>query len=357
MNAVFSKATAFGCSTFLFARDGEILFGKNTDTPFEGEYKRLLLVNKRDCRKEPLKYPGIPTRPWTSKYGSVTLTLFGKEFPEGGMNEAGLVLMPMTLTETEYPPVGKTPRLALGQWKQYVLDSFGSVGEVVDALDGMAPLGYTSHFLVADSSGDCAAIEYLGGKAVCYRGDSLPVPAMTNSRYDASLECLKQHADGSEPSNVGFANGSLLRFVRIARKLNDFEAARETLPVRYCFSILESVSQGEHTKHSVVFDIVERRIYFHTLGCRNIRSISFDGLDFSPDSPVLMLDVNAEGEGDISTRFVPLTAEANQAVAADVCRVALEAVSGSTEMPLLGMTFAEMVEQISHFSCASVADW
>mgnify|MGYP006231886559 CR=1 FL=1 len=84
----------------------------------------------------------------------LTVTAFGKNFANGGMNEAGLVLEPMTLGKTKYPEIGKTPRLHLGQWIQYVLDSFASVREVVEHASDVVPLGHTSHFLVADESGD-----------------------------------------------------------------------------------------------------------------------------------------------------------------------------------------------------------
>lgn len=38
-----------------------------------------------------------------------------------------------------------------------------------------------SHWLVCDSTGQCATVEFLKGKTVYHTGDELPVKALTNS--------------------------------------------------------------------------------------------------------------------------------------------------------------------------------
>ena len=84
------------CTTFCSREP--LLFGKNYDWSLgEG----LLIVNKREVQKEALT-EDRPAR-WTSRFGSVTFNQYGREFPNGGMNERGLVVELMWLDETEYP--------------------------------------------------------------------------------------------------------------------------------------------------------------------------------------------------------------------------------------------------------------
>ena len=56
---------------------------------------------------------------WTSKYGSATFNQYGREFPMGGMNEAGLVVESMMLFETEYPLPDTRSGIDPTQWIQY----------------------------------------------------------------------------------------------------------------------------------------------------------------------------------------------------------------------------------------------
>ena len=50
----------------------------------------LVITNKKDVSKVALTYDR-PAK-WTSAYGSLTFNQYGREFPCGGMNEAGLVV-------------------------------------------------------------------------------------------------------------------------------------------------------------------------------------------------------------------------------------------------------------------------
>ena len=47
------------------------------------------------------------------------------------------------------------------------------------------------HFLVGDSKGNCASIEFIGGKMVCHTGQTMPVKVLANSTYDQSAAVLK----------------------------------------------------------------------------------------------------------------------------------------------------------------------
>ncbi|AMK09737.1 linear amide C-N hydrolase [Pseudodesulfovibrio indicus] len=133
---------------------------------------------------------------WTSKYGSVTVAGWDVTTIDG-MNEAGLVANVLYLAESDYGkpvPGGKT--LSLSAWGQYVLDSFATVDEAVEALrqspfsivapstpDGQPG---TAHLAISDPSGDSAIFEYLDGRLVIHHDRRYQV--MTNSpAFDQQL--------------------------------------------------------------------------------------------------------------------------------------------------------------------------
>lgn len=133
---------------------------------------------------------------WTSKYGSVVATIYDVATVDG-INEAGLVGNVLYLAESDYGPAdaGK-PKMSVGGWLQYVLDSFATVSEAVDALKDnpftvVAPnlpngKAATGHVALSDPSGDSAIFEYLDGKLVIHHGRETKV--MTNSPpYDQQL--------------------------------------------------------------------------------------------------------------------------------------------------------------------------
>lgn len=134
---------------------------------------------------------------WTSKYGSVSLGMYGS-ISGDGMNEKGLVCNLLFLAEADYgdPNKGGRPTMSIGAWLQYVLDNFQTVAEAVKALKS-DPFTVISgkfgngrpvavHFCASDPSGDSAIFEYLDGKLVIHHGPEHAV--MTNSPvYDQQI--------------------------------------------------------------------------------------------------------------------------------------------------------------------------
>ena len=86
------------CTSLCLISNDTILFGNNLDWHVGDG---LVIVNKRNVSKTGCWFSNKPT--WTSKYGSITINQFGREFPSRGMNEVGLVVGEMTLTETQFP--------------------------------------------------------------------------------------------------------------------------------------------------------------------------------------------------------------------------------------------------------------
>src|SRR4051812_40169767 len=169
---------ADACTTFCLRKGSTAVFGKNYDFYFDDG---LVLVNKRGVAKtaSPLS-DGTPAR-WTARYGSLTFNQFGREFPSGGMNEAGLAVELMWLDATRYASLDRRPALGALEWIQYQLDNYTTIAEVTRNAGNLRVTSQGKiHFLTCDKGGSCATVEFLDGKPVIHAGASLPAPALTN---------------------------------------------------------------------------------------------------------------------------------------------------------------------------------
>ncbi|HEX8355939.1 MAG TPA: linear amide C-N hydrolase, partial [Segetibacter sp.] len=167
--AIFSVRSSTACTTFFLQKNGQYVFGKNYDW-MSGT--GMVNTNLKGLFKSSLPLEGGNVLSWTSKYGSTTFNQYGKEFPNGGMNETGLVVELMWLSESEYPEKDNRPGFSVLQWIQYQLDNCSTVGEVVatDKIIRITSTGTPQHYLVADSKGNVATIELINGKMVVHRG-------------------------------------------------------------------------------------------------------------------------------------------------------------------------------------------
>lgn len=309
------QPTARACSAFYLTQAGRQVVGQNYDWHVGVGH---VIVNKKGLAKAAF----VVERPatWTSRYGSVTVNQYGREFPCGGMNEAGLVVAVLWQNRTEYPPPDERPALNVLQWVQYQLDNAATVADVIasEKKVRIQPLvGARLHYFVSDSSGSCAAIEFMKGKMVHHAGDRLPTNVLTNSTYKSSLANLKRYAGFGGELALDDAP-MLTRFVRAANRLRNYD--RASSPVRYAFGTLKEISQGSQTKWSIVYDIGKREIHLRTQAAKQIRSLQMGRLDFSTTTPTLVLDVNADLAGDVARSFAPYSRRQNKALLAESAR-------------------------------------
>src|SRR5262249_39579416 len=145
---------------------------------------------------------------WKSKYASITFNQYGREIPNGGMNEKGLVLEIMWLDSSVYPPPDTRPAIDGLQWIQYQLDNYATSAEVAEHADDprVAMHWGKVHSLACDPTPACAALEYVDGKMVVSRD----AKALTNDTFAESRGFLKAHPAGAK------GRGSLERFSRAA---------------------------------------------------------------------------------------------------------------------------------------------
>ena len=300
--ADMSSTTREACTSFRLLVDDSPIIGKNLDWSIEDG---ILSMNPRGLCKRALVEPASLPLEWVSKYSSMTFNQFGREFPLGGMNEAGLVVEELSYWPSKYPPLDERPGINELQWIQYQLDVHASVAEVIEHISDVQvrPMLFGLHYFVVDASGEAAVIEFLDGELVIHRGSELPVPVLTNNTYRNSVRYLSLHAGFGGKRIVSDGPESPERFVRAATMLQEFEdGQRSTDPVMYAFQILEAVAQDD-TQWSIVYDVKSRRVHFITASVPIKRSISLGDLDLDCSGVAIALDLSDNHEGNVREKL------------------------------------------------------
>jgi len=309
-----SAGSAEACTTFCLNNGKTNVYGRNYDWSVGDG---AVIVNKRGLAKTAMKAKdetGVPST-WKAKYGSITFNQYGREFPQGGMNEAGLVVEILAVPGGQYPAADARPYVGKSQYRQYLLDNFSTVQEVIDSDSAIrvsgAGKGPMTHLFLSDKSGASAAIEFIDGKRVIYTGDALPVKVLSNTAYADSLALWKANTIPAEDKWK-----SVERFNLASDSVKSFNLKPATMPVDYAFETLKKVSQGDKTQWSIVYDIGNRQVFFTTFSNPKKRTIEMKEIDFSCKSPVMMVDINA-GSGNIAQSFQPYSMQANRKLIAD----------------------------------------
>lgn len=300
------------CTAFLLESGDARVIGKSYDFDFGNG---MAVVNKAGMAKMNLPYnPNDKQAQWVSRYASLTFNQFGREMPCSGMNEKGLVVETLWLEGSQYPPPDDRPTLNELQWVQYQLDSFATVGEMVEHAEDnrLASVYAEVHYLACDAKGACAVFEFLNGKTVVRAGKKLKAKVLTNHTYSESAGFLKQHKGYGGKLKIPKSSSSLDRFVRTAWMLKKKAKKMKKDPFKTAFKILDSVRMGDFTKWNIVYDPVAGKASFRTLGHPDIRSVSLGDFDRSCKKPVRVLDMNGDESGDVHDKFAAYTTEANK---------------------------------------------
>jgi len=307
---VSSAVPGTACTAFLLKHPKGPVMAANFDWDVAAG---MAVVNPRGLAKTALVDEGLNPVRWTSRYGSLTVNQYGREFPIGGMNEEGLAMEVLWLAETSYPAPGEHRSIGALQWVQYCLDSFRTVGDVVAsasevAITSSAPL----HFLACDRTANCAVIEFLDGRLVARSERTLPLPVLTNDTYNDSLEYLNRTLGyGGEPVEPT-GTGSLARFARAASGTHLARTRGGDDPVGDAVAILHDVAQPERTQWSLVYELQTGRVDFRTASNPKLRSIDLAELDLDCTADPLVLDLASDGHGDVTSALVPYSTEANR---------------------------------------------
>jgi penicillin V acylase-like amidase (Ntn superfamily) len=318
------------CSTFLLIENQSPVFiGHNLDENAE-IVPGSIFINKHGEKKKRIshkelvsgKFKSCTDINWTAKYGSITFNVYGKDFCDGGMNEAGLYIQEMTLQGGIFPKNKSLPCFFMTLWMQYVLDNFTSVKEVVENLSAFNIEGWPWHFFVSDANGNPTCIDFVEGKTKIYTGKDMPFPVMTNFFHDRELDELRMYQGFGGQIPFNFKDMGTLeprrdtRFVHACRLIKD---APMNTDVDYAFKILYAMDRtpmykigGRHW--SYVIDIKAQQIYFETRNAPNRKYFDFNGFNFSNTEPAKIIDIHTNLEGDVTGNFQSISKEKNDQI-------------------------------------------
>jgi len=306
------------CSSFMLKAKSDLIYAHNLD--ISGNMPGMVFINKRGVQKTGYTWEQLTSVErntnsciyWTPIYGSLTFNAFGRDLPDGGMNERGLFIWEMTGGST-FDTIAERPRLFMSQWIQYQLDNFKSVGEVLNNLSAIGLDGWNWHFFIADKEGETAAIEFIDGVTIIYTKDNMPIPIMGNGRYSEDMSILKQFDGFGGSIAIDNTDPNLPGMVKAAKLIKDYDATEKIED--YGFSILEKLS-GKVSKWAVIFDVKNLKCYFRTAQFPNIKSFSINAIDFSANTPVQILNIqNADLTENVNNDFIDFNDEDNFALA------------------------------------------
>jgi choloylglycine hydrolase len=304
---VLSIQTGEACSTFMLKNGNELFYGHNLNQPGMN-VPGLIFINKRGVFKVGRSSDEMLTKErsnpstlsWISRYGSVTFSTFGKDMPDGGINEAGLYLWEMN-DETQYPVNDKLPKLIQMNWMQYILDNFSTIDEAIQAAYDIEIGGWGWHYFVSDYTGKCASIEFINGEVVIHKGENMPVPGLFNEPYKKELNLLPYFKGFGGIYEPDLNNSKVPRFVKTAVMLRDYSPTQNA--VDYGLKILKQLTVNEPPKWSVLIDARRKTIFFYTQLNPETKVFSYSNFDFSNNTPVQVLNMDIEEGKNVDNLF------------------------------------------------------
>lgn len=296
---------AEACTTVALGPADHTVVAKSYDWDVD---EGLVLLNPRGLEKQAflLDRASKPAR-WTARYSSLTFNQYGRELPNGGINEAGLVVEVMWLRGSRYPARGLRPAVTELQWIQMQLDLHSTVEQMIARRDRVrVSKAYGEvHYMACDASGACATFEHLDGQLVVTRGPDLPVRTLTNHPYSQARRFSSRHQGFGGPAPAPAGTGSLARFVRastLAQRAGDSSFAR-------AFQILDAVRIPGRTQWQIVYDLTAREVRFRTALAPKTKRVRLDDLAAGCADGARALTIHHPTGGDVASSFEPYRTE------------------------------------------------
>jgi choloylglycine hydrolase len=270
--STLSNGQPLRCSAFA-SNENKALVGKNLDWEFGNG---LVIFNPKNAVKESIV--GKQPLSWKSKFSSITFNQFGKNLPLGGINDAGLVIEELSTWPVDYSNDSSLSCINEFEWVQYNLDSYATISEVIENINNysISKFFFGLHFIIAESSGNSAIVEFINGKAEISHKNNLPFLALTNNNYKELIKSYNHYQDS--PRNNLNVSQSQDRFI----KLTELLKANSVYTSFSAMNILDSVKVID-TRWQIVYDISDLKIYYKTDLSETTDSVSFLDFNFDDD--------------------------------------------------------------------------
>ncbi len=304
---VLHLPSASACTTFSVPDQDQLVVGKSYDW-HAGQ--GVMFLNHRGLAKKALDISGNFSNPakWTAEHGSLTFSQFGIDLPLGGVNEAGLIVEIMWLSESTYPRTQSLPQLNELQWIQYILDMASTTVEAIQLSREVQVSKFSAavHYMVCDTNQECASFEYVNRKLKINRQS---IPTLTNNTYKSSSNYISNFDGFGGSNSIPTGNGSQARFVRassIAANLSSGYRSTDFLAMeRDAFGILDSVrsrqtSGGFASQWQIVYQPQQDRVSFKLAAIAGMKTLDTSQFDYDcATSQAKVLDLR----GDVLTQI------------------------------------------------------
>ena len=300
------------CSVFGLKNEAYCIVGRNFDWAVDDG---LLVFNKRHVKKTAFVYYNQNVKnpaTWTSKYGSVTFNQYGVGLPATGMNEKGLVVDATVLLNGKFASPDDRPSINPNQWVEYQLDNFATTEEVISHVEDLyvrpKDLKYPGlHYFIWDKKGSCAVIDFIEGRAVVSSGNALTFPVLTNSEYAFSVNSWKKKEIPEKDTGK-----SIARFISAADQISSASPTTNQEARDFTFKVLDSLCHKTPTMWQIVYDPLLARVYFRTREKKGLKHVDLKNIDYQCHSPMLVLNINETGQGDVSHKIMPYHRDINR---------------------------------------------
>jgi hypothetical protein len=251
------------CSTFKLQKGNQLIYAHNLNQGDIG-VPGMIFLNKRGVYKIGRTWSELTTKDqlnpsgysWISRYGSVTFNSFGRDLPDGGMNEEGLYIWEMN-EDAHYPVDTDLPKLDQMNWMQYILDNYTTTEEAIGCASEIEVSGWGWHYFVGDAHGQTAAIAFIDGRIVVHKGETMPVPGLFNTPYEREMEILKYYKGFGGQYDISLDDPQVPRFVKTAAMIRDYNPSSDIID--YGFEMLDKISVHDVPEWSVLFDARTRK--------------------------------------------------------------------------------------------------
>jgi len=240
------------CSTMAFPDPERPVLAFNFDFAETGA--GFLIVNAKGISRRSVM-DGDGAR-WMARFGGVTVNQVGPGMPTAGMNTAGLVVTLMWNEDAVYGGSANLPTVSELEFIQFLLDTSGSVEDALASLKTVRIAGVVPiHYFLFDRTGTAAILTPTTNGLRVHTGDSLPVPALTNTSYAAALKHLGgiQGFGGEAPLPEQQRPGDQNSLDRFAIAAGLTSVANLRLDPERAFAALDRLANPE-TRWQVVFE-------------------------------------------------------------------------------------------------------
>lgn len=316
---VIANGEAGACTDVFVNRGNWKVSGRNIDWPIDNPIRMSLYPRGMVRTAIPL-LPGDQPLSWVSQYGNITLGLYfiGAYIHLDGMNEHGLSVGMLMMTDAVYPPPDSRPYLNDDRWPQYYLDNCRTVAEAVALAPGLRVFCLVGgHLVLHDPSGDSAVMEYVDGELKIYCSPEYNGVLTNDPDYEEQLANLANYDGfgGDLPLPGGVESTS--RFVRASWYLQTLPAPRSREEaIGSTLAIIQNAAkplfdrEQSCTLSTSIRDHTAKRYYWRSFCQPNLRYVDLAAVDFSPGNPVRVLDLYADLTGDAEKFFQPDPARA-----------------------------------------------